>query len=434
MCWKHTAEDQPSPADPRMAVTVRAAVRPRQHRTRVARPRSRRGPGVTDRRLGRSVHWVLAVVALAAGPGVRPSLAQQEDSVPKQPPAASPSRIALRALVDLDYVAGDAADAPPEEGFGFRRVRLIAQGALGPRSALRLMVDPSVLSTGPQGGAAFRGAPLVEAFAEHQISPALQLRAGQHRLPFGLAASTGGSSLATPEYPLATRYLVQRVSSFRDIGVSGAGRWGRIEYGAGIFNGGGINTRRDNDDSKDILGRVSVTVLPGASLAASGWRGHSGALYRAEGVIRRTFHDDADFRRWGVDARYARRGVSLSAEYLRDRTLLSRSAQHPITRSEKLSRAGWYTMAAVRPTRHLEAAARYDRWDADLDREGDATVELTAGLSWLFSETVGADHPLFGRPLNAVQRISRLMAFIEHVRPETGSAMTRVRARWEILF
>ena len=379
---------------------------------------------------------ILALALLGGSAGaVR---AQQPDSglVAPGAQAPAPARVTLRGLLHVDHVSGDPADTPPQEGFGLRRVRLIADVRPTPRTAARVMLDPSVLAVGPEGATPFRGAPLVEAYGEFRPAGTedLAVRFGQQRLPFGLAASTAAPSLALPEYPLASRILIQRVSAFRDAGLAVAGRWSRVEAGLGVFNGAGINTRGDNDDVRDVVGRVRVGILPRWSVGASGWRGRSGRLPRLEGTPRRTFHDQANFRRWGLDSRYAHAGLEISAEYLRDRTDHNGAAEHPVPNESGLTRSGAYLAGAARVGRRFELAARYDRWDPDHAAAADEVTELTAGMSLFLQRDARPDHPSLGTPLNAVQRLSRVLLFAEHVRPETGETQTRLRLRLEVFY
>lgn len=265
-------------------------------------------------RRGRSVGVAMAgLLAFAAGAGFTvPGSAQAGDTA--QTPAAAPrATLDLKALLDLDYVAAES--------------------------------DTGDLDAG----------------VEYRISRAVLVRFGHQRLPFGLAAYTGAPSLHTPEFPLATRVLVQRVSVFRDIGLSISGRAAGLEYGAGVLNGAGINVAADNNRARDVLGRASCAVLPGWTVGASGWRGRSGEPYAQDCVPRCAFHDDADCLRWSVASRLARGPLHLAAEYLHDRTEHTPAAIHPAPGGRRLERAGWYALAAFRPIPRLELVGRYDR-------------------------------------------------------------------------
>ena len=384
------------------------------------RGRRERGPG----------RGLAARLLLAAGLAAAPLHAQVGDTTRAAPPPRA--GVVVRALVHVEHVSGEPAETPPERGFGLRRVRLIAQGPLDGRTSARLMVDPTVLAVSAAGAAPFRGVPLVEAQLDYRLSAAATVRAGQQRLPFGLAATTLAPSHPLPEYPLASRLLMQRVSAFRDIGVALVGQHGAWEFGGGAFGGAGINVRRDNDGSRDLIARATFAPLPGWSLGASGWRGHSGTLYRVDGAPRRTFHDEADFVRWGLDARLDRGGIRVAAEYLADRTDPAPGAAHPVPTAGALRRSGWYVEGSGRPLPRLEMAARYDRWDGGL--AGGDIEEVSGGASWYLNERTAPDHPRRGRPASAVQLSNRIMAFAESVRAGAGDREIRLRVRWEVLF
>ena len=353
---------------------------------------------------------------------------------PDRAEAQVPGSLVLRVLVDLDHQSGSLAEAAGEEGFWLRRIRLIAQASPAPGLAGRVILDPSALAVGPDGAAPFRGAPLVEANVDYQVHPSVAVRGGQQRLPFGLAASAVAPSIPTPEYPLAGRLLMQRVSAFRDIGVAVLGQAGPVEAGAGIFGGAGINVRTDNNRAVDLVGRVSLAARPEWTVGASGWSGRSGALHRVDGVPRRTFHDDARFVRWGVDTRLVYGPLTASVEYLADRTSPNAEAENPTPALEVLRRDGWYAQAALRILPRLELVGRRDRWDPRAGRAGDEIVEWTGGFSWYLHEEHQVSHPRRGRPINFVVRHSRVMLFAEHERPAQGGAGTRLRVRWEAFF
>lgn len=405
----------------------------RPHRVAPARRRSRISPGggTTGSARLRAAFLATAAAVLA----VAPTAAQEPDSAaPATPPPASRPALSIKVLLDLDHTYISREEAEEDPGFSLRRVRVITQGALNDRTSIRVLLEPSGLALGPTGAAPFRGVPLVEALVEHRILSGPVLRAGQQRLPFGLAASTGAPSLPLPEYPQATHILMQRVSIFRDIGVSLAGRAGALELAGGIFNGAGINVPSDNNRGRDVLGRASFAFRPGLSIGASGWRGRSGELYAPDDTPRRTFHDDARFVRWGLDARAARGPVHLTAEYLFDRTEHNPGAVNPTPGGRDVDRSGWYAMGAYRLPGGVELAARYDRWDPDRALSSDGSTLYVGGVQWYLFETTAPDDPVLGRPLNRARSHSRLMLFAEHLDADTGPSTTTWRVRWELFY
>jgi hypothetical protein len=386
--------------------------------------------------------------ATAATAAPRNPIGAARDSAP----AALPP-IQFKVLFDVDYVSQEPQQQPPNVGFGMRRARLFAQ-VNGPAGvAFRLHFDPTSLTNGPQSAAPYRGVPLVEAYLDYTLPGHLVVRVGQQRVPFTLNSGTAGPSMPVPEYNQVVRYTVQRVSAFRDIGATISGRTGPLEYSAGIFNGAGINVVSDNDSTKDYAMRVSYALLPGVQLGVSGWTGHTGALFvrNAGAAPLKSFFDNADVHRSGIDLHVARGALDVAAEYGGERVENNAKALNPTPRGVELRRAGYNVTSSLRlgafspALRRWEVAGRYDRWDPDRSVDGDRVTEVVAGVSfYLFETTLPTDSRL-GRSVSFVQRQSRLMAFWEFDRPETtgvaapASALLkantqRFHARWEVFY
>lgn len=375
---------------------------------------------------------------------------------PPQPSKAKPAAqpvLQVKVLINADYVQGEPLNAPPTQGFGIRRARLFAQ-LNGPAGVgFRIQLDPSVAANGPLSTPPFRGVPLVEAYVTYQHGPEFLVEAGQQRIPFGLASTTGAPSLPTPEFSQFARYTEQRVSAFRDIGVTAQGRLGTLEYAGGVFNGAGINTAADNDSTRDFVGRLTYSIIPGLQLSMNGWTGHSGSLYArtSNTAPLKAFYDNAGFRRYSVDARLARGPLLLTAEYGKDRTDYNARAANPVPNKVQLDRMGFnvlgaFRLGAVAPAlQQWEVAARYDRWDANQDVAGNAITEYVGGINYYLFERNAPDDPRLGRALNFVLRDSRIMAFFEHDRPNgvgttavagtpAPTNTTRFHMRWELFF
>lgn len=391
--------------------------------------------------------------AQAAGPGQKPAAAgTPAERTPAAPPAALPP-IQFKVLFDVDYVSQEPQAQPPQLGFGLRRARLFAQ-LNGPAGfSFRLHFDPTALANGPQSVAPYRGVPLVEAYMDYALPAKLVIRAGQQRVPFTLNATTGGPPMTVPEYDQLSRYTTQRVSAFRDIGVTINGVTGPLEYSAGVFNGAGINVVTDNDSTRDYAARLSYTLLPGVQLGGSAWAGHTGSLFvRNVGAPPlKSFYDNADFHRSNIDLHIGRGALDLAAEYGRERLEHNARALNPIPVPGHLDRGGYNVTGSLRlnalspALRRWEVAGRYDKWDPNRARGGDRVTEYVAGLNFYLQQSNAPINPRLGRAVNFVQRQSRVMAFWEWDRPEQvgGSAppgallnrnTQRFHARWELFY
>jgi phosphate-selective porin OprO and OprP len=169
-----------------------------------------------------------------------------------------------------------------------------------------------------------------DAFANLRISRALELRAGQFKVPFGRDALIGGANLDFVYRSLAGRQLAPG----RDLGVMAHGRVaGRhVTYQAGVFRKDGDNARTDQTRGgrNALAGRVVVTPLAGRNgpLAAlqlgaavvtsqlDDQLGLRGRTVFSEGVFfDRVFVNGRRVRR-GVEAGWAHGPVSLSWEHM----------------------------------------------------------------------------------------------------------------------
>lgn len=365
----------------------------------------------------------------------------------------APPGIQLKVLLDLDYVSGEPLPQPPNQGFGVRRSRVFAQ--LNPARGLgfRVQFEPSALANGPLSAPPLRGVPLFEAYVDYAMASAAVIRAGQQRVPFGLSSYQTAPSSPMIEFPQFTRYVVQRVDAFRDIGVTVGGRAGALEYAAGVFNGAGVNAIADNDSTRDVAARLAYALLPGVQLGASGWRGHSGNLYtRAGGAAPiKTWYDNADFRRFNAELRVARGPLDILAEYAAERIEHNPLAQNPAPDNRTLRRVGYNIGGALKldafspRLRGLQLVARYDCFDPDRANANDEIPEYAAGLNIYLLSQIQAPDARFGRLLNEVQRSSRVMLMWEAARPSTsgiapttGAPLThdsdRLHVRWELFY
>lgn len=391
----------------------------------------------------------------APGPGPGPAVAPP-------PPAGALGPIQLKLLMDLDFARNTypLAQLPPypSEGFGVRRIRVFLQGT-GPLGlGYRLHFDPTALAVGPQGASPLRGVPLVEGYLDYALPRGVLVRVGQQRVLFGLNSTTGAPSLPTPEFAQFARSVQQRVSSFRDIGVTVQGTAGAFEYAAGVFNGAGVNVTADNDSTRDYVGRLTYAIVPGLQVGASGWTGHSPRQYTRPGESRAVtpFFDNADFRRYGLDARYARGPVLLMAEVARNRAGFDSAAVTRTPGGGALFQTGYNALAAVRlgmlspALRRFELVGRYDRWDPNDAVANNEVTELVGGVNFYFAEIGAPPDKRLGRGLNYVQRMSRFMLFVEHsrfanagARPAPGPGNpnpaaiennNRLHARWSLFY
>lgn len=103
---------------------------------------------------------------------------------------------------------------------------------------------------------------LTDGYIDLKYFPEARLRGGQFKVPFSFEELTSSRFIDFVE-----RSVVNNLVPARDVGIMlhGGLLGGMVEYGAGVFNGGGQNAAETND-SKDFAGRLLVRPLKGMNL------------------------------------------------------------------------------------------------------------------------------------------------------------------------
>ena len=205
--------------------------------------------------------------------------------------------------------------------FAFERAEALVglTGYLSPVVSLRLSGDVSYLK--PQ-----------DLYVDLHWRSGLGLRAGQFLLPLGVDAMTEPDSQVLASSSFLAGYT--KPAGTRDVGVLGSWEYSRFSASAAVVNGSGANAG-DNNDRKDLCGRLAVRPLPSldavlALRAYYGWPDASDSLWRST----------------ALEARIRRGPLELQAEF---QNHLSRGARN----NPAYLQAAW----DVGP---LEAVGRFD--------------------------------------------------------------------------
>jgi phosphate-selective porin OprO and OprP len=167
-------------------------------------------------------------------------------------------RLQIGLLVQADgrFKSGEAAVT---DTFLMRRVRPSLRGRIAGR--FEFYVNPDFA-----GGAAS----VQDVYVDTIFGPALRVRAGKWKTPFGLERLHSSATLLFVERALPTA-----MAPNRDVGVQVLGdlAGGTISYQAAVMNGvaDGGSADADTTDSKDLGGRLLVRPL--ARQAPGAWRG-----------------------------------------------------------------------------------------------------------------------------------------------------------------
>lgn len=194
-----------------------------------------------------------------------------------------------------------------------------------------------------------------DAYVDTRFSPALRIRVGKGKTPFGLERLQGAAYLSFVERALPTT-----VAPDRDIGMQAMGdlAGGVVSYQAGIFNGvaDGGSAEADVNDSKDVAGRLVVrpharhanSPLEGLGIALAGSSGVQPAAlpsFRSSGLQTFFAYDQAAV---GEGARhrvspqffYYYKSIGIFGEYVRSTGAVARGAASADIVHESLMIAG----------------------------------------------------------------------------------------------
>lgn len=280
---------------------------------------------------------------------------QDEKDNRKEFPVIANSRLRLGGYAQIRY----RNDESIKDTFDVRRARLDLRAAPTERLELRLQTELAGSS-----------AKILDATAAYQVSPEVKVTAGQFLIPFSLENVTSNTRLETINRSQVVEALVARGGDVignhngRDTGVQAGGSFFEyedrrfIDYAIGAFNGSGIN-RADQDEQKDIIGRVVFRILADLSIGASIYEG-------------RYIGGNRD--RAGVEFSYTGDPFSIKGEYIRGE-------------DGSKDKDGWYLQAGyfIIP-RQLQGIIKFDTFDPDRSVSKDETDVFTAGANIYFNK------------------------------------------------
>lgn len=248
------------------------------------------------------------------------------------------------------------------DSFSLPRVRLKFDGHLRPELAYRIQIDVAASAD-----------ILRDAYIKYTKYPSANIIVGQTFIPF-----SEEQLYPTPDLEFIDRTLVtSRFSYDRDLGIQLQGELfdKKLAYGAGVFNGAGRNTT-DNNDDKDIVGRIVVSPLKGKNVLLEGLSLGAAFQYGSQPQIENTEGDRTVF---GALVKYEYNKLKAQSEYLFRR-------QEQITGLSDKDGDGWYIMTAYYLLPELQGAVRYEQYDPDIDIAENREDVLTLSLNYFFND------------------------------------------------
>ena len=245
-------------------------------------------------------------------------------------------------------------------GFDVRRARLDFKGDVGANVDYRLQVE---FSNDPK---------ILDAYVRWKPAKELSFQVGQFKIPFSLENIYGPTSLETVENSIAISRLVgyNDVSGLkdngRDVGVGLYGGFARqsdgrnlIDYSLGVFNGQGINLKKDANTHKDFSGRIIINPVSHLNVSGSYYNGS----YQSSpaGRIKR--------ERAGGGLKWDDKRLLLRSEYIYGKT-------------GGVESEGVYAIAAYKFVPKVQALLKWDYFQED-KQDGDSRERYyTTGINY----------------------------------------------------
>ena len=247
-------------------------------------------------------HFVMAVAALTIG-----FSAQAQTTTGEKIQSFADKYLKLSGYIQGGFEWNEATD--PETSFYLKRARVSLTGtAVEEKIDYRLQVDMA-------------GSPKIcDLYFRYKPLNQLGMQLGQFKVPFAIENELcGPTTFEFIEYSYITTYFSRNNAKYdgiaatgRDIGFQLYGGFIKneengfniINYNLAVFNGAGINNK-DNNSSKDIVGRIMIKPFKDLSL--------SGSYMYAE-----TEHNGTTYMkspRWSVGAWYNSRHWVARVEY-----------------------------------------------------------------------------------------------------------------------
>jgi hypothetical protein len=158
--------------------------------------------------------------------------------------------------------------------FMLKRVRFVVKGTVNDHFSANLLVNFAEFSSDPANKV------LENAFVKYTLNKHFNVQAGQFRPFFGIEDVVQNDIIRTLDY--SNQYYAFGASGWQSFqtGVAVFGNintGGQLRYYAGAYNGNNRNQATDNDNSKNVYGRLEADVTKHLSLGINAAQGSLGA-------------------------------------------------------------------------------------------------------------------------------------------------------------
>jgi len=250
------------------------------------------------------------------------------------------------------------------DGFDIRRARLDFQGNVNPWFSYRLLSDFASSKI------------LLDAFGEIKLNDYLTFTIGQAKIPLSLENQVPDRQLELADRSQVVEALVARSTDVignqngRDIGVQAGGSIWKyanrflVDYQIGLFNGAGIDVA-DNNNNKDLSGRLVVHPLDGLGIG--------GSFYSGTGFYGTPTATNHVRNRTGLELNYENHRLLVRSEYINGK-------------DGAVNRSGWYAETGyfLIPAR-FQLLLKYDTYDPNTAVSKNAITDYVIGGTYHFN-------------------------------------------------
>jgi len=288
-------------------------------------------------------------------------------------PISAGKKITITGYSQIRYQALE--ETGKVDGFDIRRARLDVKGSISPYWGYRVQLD---LAGSPK---------LIDAYAELKLNDYFNFTIGQAKIPFSLENLTSSNKLELIDRSQAVEALVARGKDVggnqngRDIGIQLGGTLLKVkdrpllDYRLGVYNGSGINTS-DVNERKDFATRLIVHPVAGLDIGAALYNGSRFVPEVKNGSVVTASAKNVERNRYGFDLSYDLNNFSVRGEYLHGT-------------DDQTDREGYYTQVGYYFLhKKLQLLAKYDFYDADISKTGDASTWYVLGANFNFNANV----------------------------------------------
>ena len=322
--------------------------------------------------------------------------------------AGKEKTLTLGGYIQMQGEAGDAPDSRfngINDRFLLRRTRLTVKGAFAENFDFTIQSD---FGNNSIGGVSGYRAQLADAFVNWSKYSFANVQIGQLKTPHGYEQLLSDTKTLFVERSLPNDQLT--VSRQIGLGVNGAVANKRVTYGAGIFNGNGVNNGVNNGENFMYAGRVAATAWTrGTDKLAFGVNGFAST---DTGITVPMLSGSFTGSRtgWGADGQLTLGKLEVGAEFLH--MLATRRTGVDGTAEGWSAFAGYYVLPKT-----LQAVLRFETYDSNVDAADTTSDTWTLGLNYYLKgdDLKFALNYLFGDPAGPLEDKGRLLGRLQVV-------------------